>query len=261
MRKEVIVDDPNPTIQGTRSAQGNGTKRISTVGDIIRHLADADNWSDQDGKAWQRQRASERRAELAGLWSAVVRSAGKRYANCRLDNFEADSEAQTAALAALRGYAGQMPDRVKAGQGLLLFGTSGTGKDHLLIGLAYEAIYRHGYRVARVSGPELFRSVRDTFDGRASEASAIGVYQSAPILILSDPVPPRGSLTDWQASLLYDVVDARYADARPTWCSINVATAREANERLTPAIVDRLRDGALVIRCDWPSWRKAKEVI
>ena len=77
------------------------------------------------------------------------------------------------------------------------------------------------------------------------------------MLVLSDPVPPKGELSDYSESILYRIVDARYITMKPTWTTMNVASGEEADRRLGAPIVDRLRHGALCLSCDWPSFRTA----
>jgi DNA replication protein DnaC len=77
------------------------------------------------------------------------------------------------------------------------------------------------------------------------------------VLAISDPTPPLGELSDYQRSMLFRVVDRRYRDLRPTWVTINAADSAEAERKIAPNIIDRLAHGALVLRCNWPSYRRA----
>jgi hypothetical protein len=84
---------------------------------------------------------------------------------------------------------------------------------------------------------------------------------SPPILVLSDVAPPFGALTSWQGALLYRIVDERYNHKLATWANANIASETEGAERIGAAAIDRLADGALVCRCDWPSYRRPGEVV
>ena len=145
---------------------------------------------------------------------------------------------------------------VRAGHGILLYGSTGTGKDHLLIGLARELIL-NGCQILWVNGIDLQARMREAIRTNDGEDRVLDGYWDARVLVLSDPMPPSGVLTDYQAATLYRMIDHRYRHLLPVWCSLNVADAQEARERLGAAIVDRLRDGALAIECNWPSYRKA----
>jgi DNA replication protein DnaC len=78
------------------------------------------------------------------------------------------------------------------------------------------------------------------------------------VLYLSDPLPPFGNLTAHQATMLFRILDARYSRSKPTWVSVNVVSGLELDERIGAQNGDRLRDNAICILCDWPSYRKAR---
>lgn len=214
-----------------------------------------DEWRQRDAELEERLAAAQR-AELAERWRRVTAAMGRAYANCRLSNFKTPRPEQRAVLDRLRRYAAEMPRLLDRGAGIVLYGPTGTGKDHLLLGLAYEAIYTHGLSVAALTGAELFRLCGDAIANHAARASVLAPYQNAKILILSDPVPPGVALRDWRAEVMYDLVQTRVANLRPIWCSMNAWDNKDADERLTPPIWDRLRYKALLLRCSWPSWRK-----
>ena len=188
---------------------------------------------------------------------SLMRLIGPRYHNATLDNYEAPNKHQEAAVAQLRAYAQNLRAEVKAGHGILLFGTTGTGKDHLLIGLAREVIAA-GCSLSWVNGVDLQTKMRDAIRDDVGEDYVLGKYKAVRVLVLSDPMPPSGVLTDYQATTLYRLIDYRYRHLLPVWCSLNVADAKEARARLGAATVDRLRDGALAIECKWSSYRKAQ---
>jgi len=192
-------------------------------------------------------------------YERFVRSLGPRHRSATLENFRTQDAAAQRAIEALRQYADRLAENLAAGRGLLLLGPSGTGKDHLLVALGKEAA-KLGKPVHRISGPELFAFMRDAMHG-GEEQQRLEVLQHVALLILSDPVPPLGGLTPYQASVLYGIVDFRWQQRKPTWCSLNVASSLEADERLGAAIVDRLQADAVVIRCCWPSWRRPAIVV
>ena len=206
-------------------------------------------------KSYQEQREERRRRECL---SQFERSVGPRLAGARLGNYRCDHPGQQAALDAIQAYGDNLRHEVASDNGIILFGGCGTGKDHLLTALARVAIVRHGLSVRYAFGVNLFSELRDRIGEHKSEEDWLDDLTSPKILILSDPVPPRGELTGYQASMLQAVVDDRYRYMQPTWVSMNVTTSAEADSLLGPALVDRLTDGALTLRFDWPSFRKAR---
>jgi len=200
--------------------------------------------------------AQERIDRLNASLRELFRAAGARYEHATLENFQLTDKRQHAALAQLKAYRKRLGEHLTAGNGLLLYGPAGTGKDHLVVALARQAILRHGCLVRYVSGPVLFRRLRQAIDEQADEWQVIARFVHAPLLVLSDPLPPAGQLTDYQAAMLYELIDRRNRQLRPTWATLNVSSAVEADQRLRPQIVDRLQDRALVVHCNWPSWRR-----
>jgi hypothetical protein len=57
-------------------------------------------------------------------------------------------------------------------------------------------------------------------------------------------------------SVRRSLIDDRYNDCKPTLVTMNVADGKEADTKLGSPILDRLRHGAITIKCEWPSYRK-----
>lgn len=206
----------------------------------------------QTQQAEQRRRRAE---EIQRCLDQLLKAVGPRYRTATLENYEAREKAQQVALGCIRAHCANLADEIKAGRGILLFGPSGTGKDHLLVGLARQAIAL-GCTLTWENGVDLYAKMRETIQHQASEEQMLSRYRQPQVLVLSDPMPPSGALSDYQAATLYRIVDYRYRHLLPVWCSLNVADSKEAAGRLGPATVDRLCDGAWAIECKWPSWRK-----
>jgi DNA replication protein DnaC len=214
----------------------------------------------EDREAMERERAAKE-AERLRRWAACERArlqetVGCRYAHCSFDTFKVNSRKQKAVLDALLGYAKDFPARYRGGTNIVLFGPSGTGKDHLLLGLARVAITEHHTKVRWQSGQELYSALRDAMKEDYPEGDVLSPYLGASVLLLSDPLPPRGELTEYQAASLFRVIDYRYRNLKPTWVTLNVASGEEAEKRMGVQVVDRLRHGALSLHCSWPSFRK-----
>lgn len=108
------------------------------------------------------------------------------------------------------------------------------------------------------NGMDLFGDIRDAMDTGDTERSLVARLVAPDVLYMSDPLPPIGKLTEFQAGLLFRVLDGRYNRRRPTWATINVSSGAELDDRIGPQNGDRLRDGALAIFCDWSSYRKVQ---
>ena len=190
-------------------------------------------------------------------WHRVIRHAGDRYSTTSFDNYEVSHPEQAAVVDDLKEYSKAVGDNVTASRGVVLFGPSGTGKDHLLLAMARIAIGVDILSVHWACGQELFGGARDLIGGNGTERDFVKQYTRPTILILSDPLPVSGALTDFQAGLISRIVDGRYRNGLPTWCSMNVKTRGEVEERMGVAIADRLRHDAVTRYCSWPSYRTA----
>jgi len=244
---------PKPTTPTGPSAISDAcTRVIDRLGSPEHAEHEAARKADAEAKA-KAARTIAIQDRLAALW----RIRGRRYEQCTLDNFHATTDAQRAAVANVRRYVENLPAMITAGTGLVLYGPPGTGKDHLLAAVMRAAIER-GAAVSWHSGPRLFAGLRDRLDDGSAEGDWIKRLAKPRVLAVSDPVPPVGGLTNYQASMLYAVIDERYSACRPTWVTLNASGRDDAAARLTEPILDRLKDQAVVVRCDWTSYRKAK---
>lgn len=202
-------------------------------------------------------------------WLAqFLESVGPRYHHATLANFVAERDDQRKALAALTGYADRANDEIAHGTNIVLFGPPGGGKDHLLVGLARKFMGAYTPEatsdctvpcpIAWRNGVSLYSAMRDRIAEDRRERDLIEEFARPMVLILSDPVPPGGTLTDYQRATLFEIIDRRYRWLRPTWVSLNVASGEDADERLGAAITDRFRHDAICTWCGWPSYRKPR---
>lgn len=203
---------------------------------------------------------SQRQSALVEL----LRVVGDRYERCTLDNFSIEGAddvkaRKNDAIAKVNRIAGNLDQHQTEGGNVIFYGPPGTGKDHLLVGLMREAILHHGMSVHWCNGQTLFGDFRDNIDRDISERQLLAKYSKPSILAISDPVPPRGEISNYASAMLYRIIDERYRFLRSTWVTVNVATSEEAAQALSGPILDRLRDTAVTVFCNWPSYRVSRK--
>lgn len=208
----------------------------------------------RDAEADQRSAEFEKQAETKRRIEAVaeLRSAlGARYSpeRCALETFKIDNPKQQAVIDRLKAF------DVTSGRGLVLYGTVGTGKDHLLAAMLYRAC-RAGKLAGWINGPELFGRFRDGFDTEAKEETILARFVRPAVLGISDPVPQVGDASSWRTEILYRVIELRYREMKPTWMTINAVSPDDADAKLSAPNFDRLRDDAELIPCFWRSFRE-----
>jgi len=211
----------------------------------------------QREEAYAKQQAAR---QVHANLGKLIQQRGERYAQCKLDNFTTDGHASpVAALEKLRAYCQNITTHAANGVGVFLFGPCGTGKDHLAMGVAKAFINATGQSVSWASGAMLFEQLRDSFDGKKSEGEVMAPHVKAPLLWISDPLPVRGELTQYQGEALYRLVDARYNARRPIVMTANIEPGT-ADLTLGPAIARRLRESMVRVHCNWPPFKVSIDV-
>jgi DNA replication protein DnaC len=207
------------------------------------------------------------------LWS-LAQDLGSRYSEekVELSNFEIYHDNQRAVLDRLRLF--DFGKLVADGRNLLFFGPVGTGKDHLLAYALYRAARNFtptseaaerlggrphaGYFCRFLTCQEFYGKSRDLMDSRKSEDHFISELATPKILALSDPVPPVGEISPWNVAQLHRLVDRRYRAMKSTWMTVNASGIEDLDSRLSSPVFDRLREGAEILGCEWPSYRERR---
>ncbi|MCE9657789.1 MAG: ATP-binding protein [Burkholderiales bacterium] len=195
----------------------------------------------------EHQARLERRLDLAGLRG--------RFRTATFDTFEATTAAKRRALESCRTFAAE--GALGGAGGLWLLGPPGGGKTHLLAATVHAVVVQR-HRTALLTSPRaIVRRIRNAWhrDAEETEGAAIARFVQPELLALDEV---GISSTDGELAHLFDVLDARYQDARPTLLAsnLNVSQLREA---LGDRLFDRLREGASTVPCDWPSRRLPAE--
>lgn len=140
-------------------------------------------------------------------------------------------------------------EKINTGGIVLLCGQRGNGKTRL----AAEFAIRNGssrYRTAM----RFFLEIRATFSNRdVSELDIIDDLAKTDLLVI-DEMQER-SESDWENRLLTHLIDARYAENRPTILIANMSK-RELASSLNTSVIDRIRGNGVTVEFNWDSYRK-----
>lgn len=205
---------------------------------------------------------AEKRGRNQIMGQLLRDAGGERFYRCSFAHYVTATPLQVRVLEACKEFASTIKDRLSTGDNLLLYGPVGTGKDHLAFAVCWQAVMAGDVDSAGwINGQSWFGRIRDAMDEKTTEESLIQRELRPDVLVISDPQPPIGVLTQHQASMLYRLVDARYCERKTTIITINVPSDEEADKRIGAAIWDRMNDRAWKLHCNWPSARKpAREV-
>ena len=132
-------------------------------------------------------------------------------------------------------------------------GSYGTGKTHLAAAIALQLI-EAGVPVICKTSIDLLTDIKRSFDSHdISEDSVLRAYKEVDLLVIDDL--GKEQVTEWSISTLYNILNDRYEDMRPTIITTNfgsddliaVETPKGSNGSRIKAIVSRLREVSTVL--------------
>lgn len=174
-----------------------------------------------------------------------------RFERCGFDNFVADTDAKRHALTVCREFAEEFEEHHKRGATLILSGQPGTGKSHLA-GAILRALLSDQVRYTTCM--DMIRAVRETWrkDSERTESQLLGYFERLDLLVIDEVGMQYG--TDGEQTILFDVLDRRYREVKPTIIITN--QDREGLKTFVgERIFDRFRETSRWVAFDWPSYR------
>lgn len=205
--------------------------------------------------AAERQAEAEKKADAARrelefqIGEAAI---PMRFIGRTLDNFNASTLEQQAALSIAREFVREFEANAKRGSSLIFSGLPGTGKSHLATAILQALMPRHCGLYTTCMG--VIRSVRGTWrkDSDRSEQQVLNIFAEVPLLVLDEIGVQYG--TDGEQTILFDVLDRRYRDMKPSIFLTN-QDKKGFKEFIGERTFDRLTETSRWVPFDWASYR------
>ena len=138
----------------------------------------------------------------------------------------------------------------------MLLGGPGTGKTHLACAILARVIHA-GHTGLFLTVSAALRIIRDAFSprGQRSETEALALLTAVDLLVLDEVGVAIGNAATRRA-MLFDVLNERYGEMRPTILIGNLTSA-ELDAYLGERIMERLMDlGSIMVPFTWSSHRR-----
>ncbi|HRQ63430.1 MAG TPA: ATP-binding protein [Xanthomonadaceae bacterium] len=183
------------------------------------------------------------------FWSAA--QIPRRFQNRTLANWTPTTPNERKVLQHLRAW---LEDAHVDRPMLAILGAIGTGKTHLLAGIAAH-VAPQGVSVRYVSLPDLFASLRAAMNDRSgrSPEDIIGDLEDVELLLLDEI--GTGSGSDYEARTLTALLDRRYRDETPVVIAGNITPAN-LPDHLGDRAADRWNEAGVTLVLTGQSRRK-----
>ena len=157
--------------------------------------------------------------------------------------------------------------------GLILHGPVGRGKTHLLVGVVRELILRHGIQVRFVEFTRLLAQLKSGYSEGKSGSSVIDPLVEVPVLAIDEL--GKGRMTDWELTVIDEVISRRYnamactlgstnfapgiaTGAAPANAAVVNATPQTLGDRVGDRVYSRLEETCKFIELVGPDFRHIK---
>lgn len=228
---------------GFRLTVGRGKEVWSPCAACERDRVNAEEQAQRDAA---RRARIERNVAMINIAEIPTRFVGKTF-----DNFIADTEEKRRALTAARDYAEQFGENKRRGKGLVFAGRPGTGKSHLAAAILQAQLTDY---VRYMTCLDVIRVVRDTWrkDSERSETQVLNHLQSLDLLVIDEVGVQYG--TEGEQTVLFDVLDRRYREMRPTILLTN-QNLEGFKKFVGERTFDRIAETSRWISFEWESYR------
>jgi DNA replication protein DnaC len=251
--------DPMKTDLGTREAicdaHGMYLSKGVKLAMLKRELWSGCSTCDDERQAAEKRAEAEAKAQRQrDRLDAMLRASGipERLKGCSFANYAAATDPQKAAKQAVMEFVDQFESHLKTGESLILAGKPGTGKGHLAASAMNLLMPR--YLPIYTTCLDMIRSVRETWrkDSKYSESQVLQELEDAALLVIDEIGVQYG--TDGEQTIIFDVLDRRYRQMRPTIFITN--QDRDGFKAfIGERAYDRLKQTSRWVTFDWASHR------
>lgn len=98
--------------------------------------------------------------------------------------------------------------RGQENQGMIFWGPVGRGKTHLLIATLQELIFQHGIPGRFIEFSRLLSQLKEGYSAGRSDATILEELASVPVLCIDEL--GKGRLSDWELTIIDEVISRRY---------------------------------------------------
>lgn len=235
------------TAQTTIQCEQHGAQRVALVVLANREIVGRCPLCEVDAASVAAAR--KRDGQLRVLYAQIP----ARYHDRTFSNYRTATTSQHRIKKVCAAFAANFDTRSHQGCSLVLSGSPGTGKTHLVCAIARDVVLLHGRTVWYVTAAHALRQVKATYGTTASgtERDALERFQKPDLLILDEV----GGGSDYERAMLSDVLCERYARVRPTVLVSNLSRD-ELAAYLGERTMDRFREGdGAVLVLQWDSYR------
>jgi DNA replication protein DnaC len=158
----------------------------------------------------------------------------------------------------------QLDAYVPNGAGLVLHGKVGTGKTHLMSAILRRLCLENGVQARFVDFTHLLSDIKQGYDRGRGQSDVLAPVTQIPVLGIDEL--GKGLTTDWQASILDEVISRRYNNRLTTYFTTNLqlpdqgytADRGTLNERIGERIYSRLKQMCIFVHVVGPDARDTK---
>lgn len=221
--------------------------------EVASHCLSCD--ADKKRAAQELQEEEARKAEKAKRAEAIKKfkdcGLGARFIGAEISSYEvADgNKSQARVKSIIERFCSNVDKAMTGNNGIMMLGYPGTGKT-MLAACCLRAAAVAGYSVHYSTAIDIVRRIRESWrrDAEKTERQIIKEFVGYDLLVIDELGNQHG--TESETLSLYDVINGRYADMKPTIVVSNMDHG-ELESALGKPTMRRLKEGAVTMIFDW----------